>query len=166
MNAPPTLGEVTSDKPKVLEQLAATGIKTEYNIPVPGTTQKTIQHVTAAAGSASELPCIEAELKQEPQTGTPIPKPSTSSSGSVADKAVQPEPTTSSTRKPAYEPQVGERPFSIKLVKLSKYEIDHHLGKSKLKKPEHLLVKKCSISIRKLPLTPMQSVTITKLPIK
>ena len=157
VNVLPTLGEITSDQPKVLEQLMVTGIKQEKCIPLTGMTPKARQ-ATAAAGSAAQLAHVEAELKQEPQPHANKtcqgnkPKPSTSTwgdgSGLLATTAW-------------HKPQVTQRPFAFRLIKLTQCDIEQYIGKSK-KKPVLPHLKECSIKVRRLPLTPNQSVTVAQ----
>ena len=63
----PSLGEVTSDNPDVLIQLATTGIKQERQ---PTCMTPKTKPVSTAAGSAAQLAQVEAELTQEPATST------------------------------------------------------------------------------------------------
>ena len=92
----------------------------------------------------AQLASVEAELKQETQH-TAEPTPSTSRSGHGT-----PTPPYTLTQ---HKPQVTHKPFCVKLMRLTQSKIDRLTGKAteKTDKPE---TQKCSIVVRRLPLTP------------
>ena len=153
MNVLLTLGQVTSDDPDVLIQLATAGIKQERLL--TGMTPKT-RPIPAAAGCAAQLAWVEAELKQEPITTTSSTE-TTPSTSTATFSTVDAKPSQ-------YKPQVNEKPFTVNLIRFTQKEIDKHLGKSKpditTARPKAPQLKNFTISVRELPITPNQSVTI------
>ena len=130
------LGTITSDDPEVrthLHQLVKTEEPDEYD-----SFQKT--NITAAAGSESQLQCLEYELSQGVRHGK--------CSHNVISK-------------PEYHPKVEIMPFRVILKKLSDKTIKKYTKRSEatsIKIAKKLHLKKLSIPVKRLCLTPSQSV--------
>ena len=132
------LGTVTSDDPEVRAPLHLL-VKTEK--PVDGDSlQKT--NITAAAGSESQLHCLEHELSQD---------------------VSQVRSSQNVISKPKYHPKVEIMPFRVILKKLSAATIKKYTKQSEttfIETAKKLHLKKISISVKRLSLTPLQSVVL------
>ena len=143
----PVLGAITSDDPAVLTGLKLSTV-TEHKptvpsmtIPVPGTTAPVsikTPRAMAAAGSAEQLPRVEAEMKQEPPADPPN------------------VPFTPSLHKP----QVELYPFNVNITRLTQKEIDKYMRKSHKTLVDEPKLKQLSIKVQRLPIQPNQTVTL------
>ena len=149
---PPVLGVITSNDKTILVKLTSPRSDQSNLFRLTGTTQATSSWnttATATAGSAAQLPHVEAELKLKPELAS-IP---------VEDSTTDPmAPTYGSNWSPDAQcptKTLEEIPFSVNIVKLTEAEINRYTKKpTKSDVSLDYDIKPLLISVCKLPLQP------------
>ena len=126
------------------------------------TTTKAGTTASAAAGSAAQLPRVEAELRG---TGSNV-TPTVSEAKSKPPEPVkhEPKPSTSANNR---QPKVNATPFNVRLVRLTPEQIERHTRPGTTVQPATTPgVKPVNICLCRLPLTANQSATLAQPPLK
>ena len=108
----PIIGHITSDDPEVQVQLPMLVVKSQV---ADSNTHPSKSHATAAAGSKSQLPRVEKELKEEPMKH-PIAHSTT---------LIMAEPANMKCKS-----YMKDLPFSVRLIRLSEKTIQKYTSNS------------------------------------